>query len=135
MSYNNKNLDDKFSQYNKIINPNGSGNLILGTEFWQGVINQSANGTIEQICYADNDYSIGLHITLLIKPDSTHTTTLVDTTVAALSAHPNVRLNAALAAGNLVLTGSKGDWALLEFNSVAGSVDYQKYILVDYQNY
>ena len=134
-TYNNKNLDDKFSQYNKIINPNGSGNLILGTEFWQGVINQSANGTIEQICYADNDYSIGLHITLLIKPDSTHTTTLVDTTVAALSAHPNVRLNAALAAGNLVLTGSKGDWALLEFNSVAGSVDYQKYILVDYQNY
>ena len=130
----NKIIDGQTSSFTKNINPNGSGNLILGADTYLGIITQSATGVIEQICVSTGDYT-DLYYDVIIKPDSTHTTTLVDTTNAGLSASPNVRLDAVNAATDIILDDAKGDWAWLRINKVFGTVDYNKYRLMAYQNY
>jgi len=132
-TYSNQVFDYKDSSFIKVINPNGSGDVLLGADIFQGIIKPNATGTIEQVCVSDGAYS-GMFINILVKP-TTGTTTIVDTSVAALSANPNVRLNAADAGTNIALVAANGDWAQFYFDTVAASPTYLMLVYVNHQNY
>jgi len=124
------------SNAEKTINPNSDNEVDLAYRSWVGLLRQSVTGTIESI-YAI--VSAGIPSTgvtrIVIKPNNGVVTTIQDSTVAPTTATPNIRLDAALVATDLVLDGSNGDWAEFEPDSSVIGGGFGGYKLVNYQIY